>query len=124
MAVQYFDDMRTHNVASVIAHLDSSEGFFWVFPPDTAVVSRADLIAHLRAELEVYPSIEARWLQIRVEPLTSRIAAYTGVFEQVGTTAGGDVVTTRGIETALVIMRDDTWKYLSGQTTLSIVEPE
>jgi hypothetical protein len=98
--------------------MDSSDAFFWVFPPDTGAVSRAMLADGLRTELESYPSIEGRWLSLRVEPLTATLASYTGVFEQVATTVGGDVVTTHGIETAVVVLRDDGWKFLSGQTTL------
>jgi len=118
LAVQFFDDVRTHNAAAVIAHLDSSEAFFWVFPPDTGAVSRATIAEGLRAELESYPSIEGRWLTMRVEPLTATLASYTGVFEQVSTSVDGNAVRTQGIETAVVILRDNGWKFLSGQTTL------
>ena len=118
MAVQFFDDVRTHNADAIIAHMDSSDAFFWVFPPDTTLHSRATLAAGLRTDLDAYPSIEGRWLRMRVEPLTATIAVYTGVFEQVGTTLEGEIFTTRGIESATVILRDDGWKFLSGQTTL------
>ena len=122
MALQFFDDLRTHNAPAVVGHLDSSDAFFWVFPPDTAVVSRASLAAALRAELEANPSIESRWLRIRVEPLTATVAAYSGVFEQMATDTEGKTVRTLGIESAVVVLRDDGWKFLNGQTTLS-VEP-
>lgn len=124
MALQFYDDVRTHDAAAVVGHLDSSDAFFWVFPPDTAVVSRASLAAALQAELEAYPSIEGRWLRIRVEPLTATVAAYSGVFEQVATNTEAKSVTTLGIESAVVVLREDGWKFLNGQTTLRVESGE
>lgn len=118
MTVQFFDDLRTHNADAAISRLDDSDAFYWVFPPDTAHVSRAAVAAQIRADLQANPSIEVRWLQMRVEPVTSTAAVYSGVFESVSTDPAGATVTVRGTEHAVVILRDDGWKFMNGQTTL------
>jgi len=116
-AVQLFDDLRTHNIASLVAAFDSSDAFFWIVPPDTTAITRDALAALHREELDTYTSIEARWLSLRVEPISATLAAYTGLFEVATVSHAGDTSTRRGIETGVMILRDGTWKFLNGQTT-------
>ena len=117
-AVQIFDDLRTHNMASFAAALDSSDAFFWIFPPDTTAVTRDAIVSLHRAEMDKYPSIEGRWLRLRVEPISATLAAYTGLFEVVTISQTGETSTQQGIETGVMVLRHETWKFRNGQTTL------
>ena len=116
MAIQFFVDSDAKNVDAVLSHLDNSSTFFWVFPPDPTHISRDDLASALKAEIEADNSVKSAWDNIQIVPLTTELAYYQGSFHQVLTDPSGTVSEYFGIESAVIILRKDGWKFLSGQT--------
>ena len=116
MAIQFFVDSEAKNLDAVLDYLDDSEKFFWVFPPDPTPVSRDNLVAVLKAEMEAVNSVMSTWDDIRIEPLTPDLVYYQGSFRQVRTDSSGNTNKFLGIESAIVVLREDGWKFLTGQT--------
>jgi len=124
MAIQFFVDSDAKNIDAVLNHLDNSKKFFWVFPPDPTHISRDDLASALKAEIETDNSVKSTWDNIQIEPLTANLAYYQGSFRQVVTEPSGDVSEFFGIESAVIILREDGWKFLNGQTYFAPVQSE
>lgn len=124
MAIQFFVDSDAKNVDAVLNHLDTSSTFFWVFPPDPTPISRDDLASALKTEIEADNSVKSAWDNIQIEPLTTELVYYQGSFHQVATDSSGAVSEYFGIESAVVILRKNGWKFLNGQTFFAPVQSE
>ncbi len=124
MAIQFFVDSDSKNFDAVLSHLDNSSTFFWVFPPDPTHISHDDLASALKAEIESDNSVKSDWDDIQIEPLTTELAYYQGSFHQIVTDSSGTVTEFIGIESAVIILRKDGWKFLNGQTYFAPVQSE
>jgi hypothetical protein len=124
MAIQFFVDSEAKNLEAVLSYLDNTEKFYWVFPPDPTPVSRDDLAALLKTEMETNNSVVSTWEEVRIEPLANDLAYYQGRFRQVVTDSAGSTAEFMGIESAMVVLREDGWKFMTGQTYFTHLKSE
>ena len=124
MAIQFFVDSDAKDIDAVLNRLDNSKKFFWVFPPDPTHISRDDLASALKSEIETDNSVKSTWDNIQIEPLTANLTYYQGSFRQVVTEPSGAVSEFFGIESAVIILREDGWKFLTGQTYFAPLQEE
>jgi len=113
---RYFDDVKANRLGAVLDYIDDSPEFFWVFPPDTTVISHDALVAMFKTEVRLYRSIDLVWDYMRVEPLTNQYAVYTGKFHETKIDISNRVTKFNGAETGIVVHRPTGWKFLNGQT--------
>jgi len=124
MAIQFFKDSDNKNTEAVVNYLDNSPGFTWVFPPEASLVSREDLVASLKAEMNSENRVVSEWGQMNVVPLSPELAFYQGSFHQDITNSNGELNSFFGIESAVIVLREDGWKFHSGQTYYASVPSE
>ena len=124
MAIQFFKESDTKNADAVVNYLDDSPEFSWLFPPETSLVSREDLVASLKAEMNSENRVVSEWDQMNVVPLSPELAFYQGSFHQDITNSNGELNRFFGIELAVIVLREDGWKFHSGQTYYEPVPSE
>ena len=124
MAKQFFADSDAKNIEGVLGHLDNSPQFFWVFPPDPAHISHGVLAEALTAEMQSQNNVISEWTDIKVIPLKIDLAYYQGTFHQKIIQPDGIESEIIGNESAVVVLRQDGWKFLCGQTYIEIPQPE
>jgi hypothetical protein len=116
MTSKYFMDFYTHNVDSVLRHYDTSACFFWAITPDTIAMKRSAMVTMHRHAVKDYTKFEGYWSDMRVEPLTNELAMYHGTYHVLTEDKDGHIGKIMGVETGIMIKREDGWKYLAGQT--------
>lgn len=113
---RFYDEMRAHHVEASIDFLDNSPEFFWVYLPDTTVLSHDAFAAVFKVGFQLYRSYDAMVDYMRVEPLTNQYAVYTTRYRYTAIDTSGKVFKFTGIETGIVVHRSSGWKFLNGQT--------
>ena len=111
-----WDEIRAKHLEAALNLFDDSPDFFWVFAPDTTMVSYDVFVARLKGAFRDYRSIDVVWDRMHVEPLTNEYAEYTGKYHATYTDASGKIFKATGLETGIVVHRSSGWKILNGQT--------
>jgi ketosteroid isomerase-like protein len=116
MTANYFKDFYTRNVDSVLKHYDTSACFFWSITPDTIPMKRGAMVTMHRHAIRDYVKFDGYWSDMRVEPLTRDLAMYHGTYHVYTEDKSGQKGKIMGVETGVMIKREDGWKFLAGQT--------
>ncbi|MCU0373181.1 MAG: nuclear transport factor 2 family protein [Ignavibacteria bacterium] len=116
MTSRYFEDFHANNVDTVLRHYDTSACFFWSITPDTIALKRSAMVTMHRHAIKDYAKFEGYWSNIQVEPLTKELAMYHGTYHVNTEDKGGKKGKITGVETGVMVKREDGWKYLAGQT--------
>ena len=119
MLQNYSDDIRSKGLHAEFAYLDSSSNFFWVPPGFSSALPYDTIALMIRSNASMFQSVDMTWETLRIVPLTANLATYTGRVNSLMIATSGKVSKTQLVETGLVIKRNDRWKLLSGQTSLS-----
>jgi len=119
MAEKFFIDSDKKNIDAVISYLDTSSAFFWIFPPDSTYITRDELVSALKDEISSSNKVSSKWDKMRIEPITSELVYYQGIFHQIVRDTSGKETKFLGSESAIVILRESGWKFLYGQTFYS-----
>jgi hypothetical protein len=118
MLDDYYDAIRTGGLMAEFAYLDSSTEFFWAPPGYTSWISYDSVAAVIKRNAAAFSSVDNVWDTLRVDPLTSEYATYSGTLHATMIDTAGQVTKLSMIETGVVVRRKDGWKLLRGQTTL------
>lgn len=116
--ISYHQDIKTKGMTAEFAYLDSSADFFWVPPGYSNSLSYDSVAKVLRQNAPLFVSIDNSFDTLRIIPLNSEMATYTGKVHSTMTDTSGHVTTVELIETGTVIKRKDGWKLLNGQTAV------
>lgn len=116
MTANYFRDFYTRSIDTVLSHYDTSSSFFWAITPDTIALKRSAMVTMHRHALKDYTKFDGYWSNIKVEPLTNELAMYHGTYHVNTEDKSGKKGTITGVETGVMVKREDGWKYLAGQT--------
>jgi len=114
----YYEAIRTGGMRGEFGYLDNSPDFFWVPPGYSSWIAYDSVATVLNSNAPAFRLIENVWDTLRIDPLTRDYATYTGKFHSTMTDTAGNITTVAGIETGVVIKRQDGWKLLRGQTAL------
>ena len=106
----YFAAIHSEGLNAEFRYLDRSDAFFWVPPGYRTHISYDSVAVILRSRGPAFRSIASAWDTLRVEPVTTEFAVYTGTL--------GSVSHYGGVETGTAIKRADGWRLLNGQTSV------
>ena len=112
----YLADIGKEGLTAEFKYLDDSPDFFWVPPGYTSALSYDSVKTILTENAGKFLKIDFQWETLRVYPLSPEIATYTGIVDAQMTDTAGAKIKTRIIESGTMILRDDGWKILSGQS--------
>lgn len=114
----YYEEIKKDGLTAEFKYLDHSSEFYWAPPGFSAPISYEQVEEGVKQNAAKFKSVENSWLTLRVDPLTSELASYTGTIHSVGTDTTGQVGDYKLIETGILIKRHDGWKLYRGQTTV------
>lgn len=120
----YCKDIAVSGLTAEFNYLDNSPDFFWVPPNYSGAISFDSVSAILQQNAPLFNSINNHWDTLRVIPLSSDLATYTGQISSTMIDTAGQVTHMRLIETGMMIKRKKGWKLLCGQTGLLSSQPE
>ena len=112
----YLADIGQEGLTAEFNYLDDSPDFFWVPPGYTSALSYDSVKTILLENDGKFDEIRFQWETLTVYPLSSQIANYTGIVDSYMVDTAGTVYDTRMIESGTMILREDGWKILSGQS--------
>ncbi|MGI9542265.1 MAG: nuclear transport factor 2 family protein [Cyclobacteriaceae bacterium] len=118
MLYEYLEAMNTGGLTTEFKYLDNSPQFFWVPPGYDSWISYDSVATVLKATAPTLKSIDYQYEYLRIEPLTTHFASYTGKITGTLVTMSGDTSYLTLLETGTVIKREDGWKLLNGQSAL------
>ena len=114
----YLDAIRTGGLTAEFAYLDSSSDFFWVPPGYTSALTYDSVATILRSNAPGFSLMDYRWEKLKINPLHSTLAAYTGELHCISVDTAGNRSEYRMLETGTVIKRKAGWKILCGQSRI------
>ncbi|MCB0279176.1 MAG: nuclear transport factor 2 family protein [Calditrichaeota bacterium] len=118
MFTAYDDSVRSKGLLGEFDFLDNSDNFFWVPPGYNSALSYDSVRSILTQNAPNFKSVHFQWIDQKINPLSKKIANYTGLVKSEMIDLN-DVKTTLFIlESGTVIKRDDSWKILSGQSRI------
>ncbi|MDD7886517.1 hypothetical protein [Flavivirga sp. 57AJ16] len=116
MFENYHKDITKNGLASEFKYLDASSDFFWVPPGYKETLDYDTIKSILIKNSKFINFIEFSWESIKIQPLTKKIANYSGIVKCVQIDTDQNPVTFKIIESGTLIKRKDGWKFLSGQS--------
>lgn len=114
----YFREVKDSGMMAELKYLDTSEDFFWAPPGYNSALSYDSVKTIIKRNATKPITNENVWETLKINPLTKKLAAYTGIIKASSIDTAGTVHTVRLIESGTVIKRKEGWKLLCGQTTL------
>lgn len=118
MLTEYNKAIESGGLLAEFDYLDSSSRFTW-FPPGFNVwISYDSVSAILKYNAGKFKSISNTWDTLKIEPLTTELAAYSGVLTSESEDTSGNKTKVRLKETGTLIKRGNRWKLLTGQTAI------
>lgn len=117
MLTAYGDDVRKNGLAAEINYFDTSADFFWMPAGFSSAMPYDSVCAILRGSSGMFAKVDNRWDNLKVVPLATHWAVYTGKLTSSVADTFGNTATLQMWETGTVIKRADGWKLLCGQTT-------
>ena len=116
MLHNYFQDIAEEGLLAEFKFLDDSDEFFWVPPGYTSAISYDSVRIILESRAAGYEYIKFDWESLKINPLNTSYAAYTGVVRGMMKDTAGVEADVALIETGVVVKRDAGWKLLCGQS--------
>ena len=114
----YYGDIRKEGLLAEFKYLDSTDAFWWVPPGYDTAISYDSVAVILRQNAGTYTEIDNSWVILKVTPLSSDSASYSGKLRSQITDTSGKTMTSSMLESGIVIKRNDGWKLLCGQTSI------
>ncbi|HEV8286104.1 MAG TPA: nuclear transport factor 2 family protein [Chitinophagaceae bacterium] len=114
----YYNDLKTLGLTAEFKYLDSSSNFFWVPPGYPSAISYDSVATILKQNAAFFKSIDNRFEDLRIIPLSKELATYTARLHSTMTDTTGNTSNISLVETGVLIKRKDGWKLLSGQTAV------
>jgi hypothetical protein len=114
----YCKDIGSSGLKAEFRYLDSSADFFWVPPGYSGAISYDSVATVIRRNAPKYRSVNNSFTSLRIIPLTSRLATYTGTLSSAMTDSLNKVTVFSLVETGVMIKRKEGWKLLHGQTAV------
>jgi hypothetical protein len=114
----YFAAVRRGGLTAELDYLDDSADFFWVPPGYDQPISYDSVVAVLNSSAERYRLIENIMDSLHVVPLSLDLASYSARIRSTMHDTAGQTTTLHLVESGIVVRRNETWKLLSGQTTV------
>ena len=118
MFQEYTNDVRTRGFVAELSFLDSSSDFFWVPPGFHSPLSYDSVASIIRSNAGTMARVDNTWDSLLINPLTPKLASFTGSIRSRMTDEKGKTTTVRLIESGIVVWRNEGWKLLSGQTSV------
>jgi hypothetical protein len=112
----YHQAIKEGGLTAEFKYLDDSEDFFWVPPGYTSALTYDSVKAILETNAGMFRSVEFHWDTLQLYPLSNTLVNYTGIVSGTMTDTAGQTSSVSIIETGIVILRNDGWKLLSGQS--------
>ena len=116
MLDNYHTDIVKDGIEDELKYLDSSSDFFWVPPGYKSAISYDSVKTVLTVNAPTLKSVEFKWMELKVNPLSENIVSYTGIVGGSIRDTANQVSTVSMIETGTVLKRADGWKILCGQS--------
>jgi hypothetical protein len=114
----YYADIKKDGLTAEFKYLDHSPEFYWAPPGFNAPITYDQVEKGVKDNAAKFKSVDNTWLSLRVDPLTSELASYSGTIHSVASDTTGQVGDYKLIETGLLIKRKDGWKLFRGQTSV------
>lgn len=114
----YYADIKKTGLTAEFKYLDHSPDFFWVPPGYSSAISYDSVATVLNQNAPLFRSVDNAWDSLRIIPLTTELATYTGRLRSTMVDASGKTSHIALVETGLLVKRKDGWKLLSGQTSV------
>ncbi len=114
----YYADIKKDGLTAEFKYLDHSTEFYWAPPGFNAPINYEQVENGVKQNASKFKSVDNTWLSLRVDPLTSELASYSGTIHSVASDTTGQVGDYKLIETGLLIKRKDGWKLFRGQTSV------
>ena len=112
----YFAATRENGPLAGLTFLDTSEQFFWVPPGYNSAIKRDSVVTVITSFAPAIQSIDNRWVNLEVHALDQHSAVFTGEVQSRSTDTAGSSTETLLLETGVMVLREDGWKMLCGQT--------
>ena len=113
----YYSDIQKEGLLAEFKYLDSSTDFFWIPPGYLTPLSFDSVAAILNRNSPLYKSIVNSWDTLRIIPITTELATYTGRLHSKMIDNSNRAFEFELIESGVLTKRDGKWKLLSGQTS-------
>ncbi|MFZ1676052.1 MAG: hypothetical protein WBP41_04520 [Saprospiraceae bacterium] len=114
----YYEDIKKDGLTAEFKYLDHSPEFYWAPPGFNAPITYDQVEKGVKDNAAKFKSVDNTWLILRIDPLNSELASYTGTIHSVASDTTGQVGDYKLIETGLLIKRKDGWKLYRGQTSV------
>jgi uncharacterized protein len=118
MLDNYYAEIKKGGLTAEFKYLDNSPEFFWIPPGFDEPISYDSVASILRQNAPSLKSIDNSWDTLRITPITSEVAAYTGRLRSLTIDTKGKHSEYVLIETGVLIKRKDGWKLLNGRTSM------
>lgn len=117
MLFDNFKSIKERTYLAELEFLDSSALFFWIPPGQVRPLSYSAVAGIIRKFVPGNRSVENTWDSLHVQPLSKKIASYTGRYQAKYTDTAGRVSQYKMLDMGVAIKRKKGWKIISGQTT-------
>jgi len=118
MFEEYHQAVAQNGLLGEFSFLDSSDNFFWVPPGYNSAINYDSVRAILEQNNALFNDVSFSWKELRIFPISTEIANYSGLVQSRMIDTAGVQIHAKIIESGTVILREDGWKILSGQSRL------